>query len=515
MNLDLNVLHGQSKARIPPLLRFLLLAVTFPLMASELPSAPRPKDRVGTGFGINDTRDFAVNAATQYVIDGDVIPGEPTPSQAGPGSSVYARLAADATLSSGLAELVEINTQLRGPITQLNPLQVLGQNLTIDADTVLRALPGQGISALSVGNIVEVSGQVDPNNSLIATRLGLKGPTPSWLLTGFVSFLSSDTLDIGSQVVNVKAVPLNCGAGIALGSYVEIRAAAQSPYVVGAPISANQVRCSTPTPSATLLDAPMVTTGLIGAVPQNGQFLLGTLIVAVNTQTRYRYGNAGDLDLGVRVEVEGIYSGPNQVSASKIRFIRRSIRLQAPVAPGDIAVGTSLTILGNSIKSSAQLRDPDAVFSAGLSELRLLDVRAYQDSAGNFYATRVRNVSAPVFNDYSLQGPASEIVAAMTRCKVFGTTISASNSYSTLNGVMVTPQQFYAALTDAMMVRIEHAVFDPNTNTLSGGAVTIAEDDVLLLAARIPSTPLVAGSSVSGTMNNPSFELLQRVGFED
>ena len=78
---------------------------------------------------------------------------------------------------------------------------------------------------------------------------------------------------------------------------------------------------------------------------------------------------------------------------------------------------------------------------------------------------------------------------------------------------MVTPQQFYAALTDAMLVRIQNAVFDPNTNTLSGGTVSIAEDDVPLLA--IGNVAHAPRSQVSGTMNNPGFELLQRVGFED
>ena len=492
---------------------FLLFAASS--IASERVLAPRPNDRVGTGFGVNDTRDFAVNAATQYIIDDDAIAGEPTPTQVGPGSTVFARLAADATLSSGLAETVEIHTQLRGPITQLNPLQVLGQNLTIDADTVLLGLPEAGMNALRIGNILEISGQIDANNSVIATRLGLKNTPPNWRLSGFVTSLTTNSLHIGEQVVNVKFAPINCDAGIAIGSYVAIRAFTQTPYVNGTPISADQVRCATPTPSASVIGAAMVVTGLIGTAPQNGELLLGTLHIATDAQTRFRNGNAGDLHAGVRIEVEGSYSNLNRLRASKIRFIRRSIRLQAPVAPSDINLGESLTILGNNIKNSAQLRDLDAIFALGLTESRLLDVRAYQDSAGNFYATRVSNISVPVLNNYTLQGPASDIEAAMTRCKVFGTTISASNSYSTINGLMVTPQQFYAALTDAMLVRIENAVFDSNTNTLSGGVVTIAEDDVPLRANSLSSKLLAPGSQVSGTMNNPGFELLQRVGFED
>lgn len=62
---------------------FLLLVFANVSVASEQLSAPRPNDRVGTGFGINNTRDFAIDAATQYLIEGDVIAGEPTPSQAG------------------------------------------------------------------------------------------------------------------------------------------------------------------------------------------------------------------------------------------------------------------------------------------------------------------------------------------------------------------------------------------------------------------------------------------------
>ena len=52
--------------------------------------APIAKIRVGTGFGINRFRGFNTSAATQYVIDGEAITGEPTASQMGLGTRVDA-----------------------------------------------------------------------------------------------------------------------------------------------------------------------------------------------------------------------------------------------------------------------------------------------------------------------------------------------------------------------------------------------------------------------------------------
>jgi hypothetical protein len=213
-------------------------------------------DRVGTGFGVNEFRNFSTNAATQYNIDGDPIVGDPTLAQIPPGASVFAILGADAsaTVSTGTATNVFIDTQLRGAVSGTNPLRVLGQSFTVDAGTILANLPAGGIAGLSNGNVLEVYGQVDPgNNSLIATRVELKQTAPVWRLTGFVTAVSATTINVGTQVINLSVLPQDCGAAIAVGKYVEVRLPAISPYVAGQVISnADRIHCGTPTPPGTV-----------------------------------------------------------------------------------------------------------------------------------------------------------------------------------------------------------------------------------------------------------------------
>ena len=120
-------------------------------------SAPGVDIRVGNGFGINQFRGFNTNAATQYFIDGDAITGEPTLAQMGLGTRVNVQLdaSANSSVTEGNATNVFIDTALAGPISAISPqIRVLGQVLTITADTVLVDIPGNNISELQVGQLL-------------------------------------------------------------------------------------------------------------------------------------------------------------------------------------------------------------------------------------------------------------------------------------------------------------------------------------------------------------------------
>ena len=108
-------------------------------------------------LAINQFRGFNTNAATQYFIDGDAITGEPTLAQMGLGTRVNVQLdaSANSSVTEGNATNVFIDTALAGPISAISPqIRVLGQVLTITADTVLVDIPGNNISELQVGQLL-------------------------------------------------------------------------------------------------------------------------------------------------------------------------------------------------------------------------------------------------------------------------------------------------------------------------------------------------------------------------
>ena len=487
--------------------------------SSTKASVVQPNARVGTGFGINSFRGFNTNAATQYVIDGDAIVGAPTPAQMGLGTRVNAQLDATAnvTVTEGNAVTVFIDNAIIGPISTVTPqLRVLGQPLTITSDTVLVDIPASNISALQVGQLLEVAGQIDANNSFVATRIALKPSVNNWRLTGYLTAANSaqSTASIGTQPISfVGITPGDCPATLIPGLYVEVRATPITPFAANQLINTvSRLNCGAPTPPGTP-GAPAAVDGLVSFVAADPatEFKVNNLTVSYGPTTFFRDGNSEDIDLGVRVEIEGTYVDANTVAAGKIRFIRPTVRFQANLLPTDVVPNVSVTVFGKVIKFTPQTRDQDGIFVSGLSAEAAVEVRTYPDSAGNLYATRIRDRGNIRPDRFKLAGPAAEIVA-LTGFKIVGVNVNtAASLFFNASGLPISAANFYSELTPDRVVEISSANYTAASNTLSGGEVAFV-DDVFANRAGIPSA--VKNALVSGTLTEVALDTMFESGFE-
>lgn len=485
---------------------------------TEKSSEPTPKVRIGTGFGVNSFRGFNTNAATQYVIDGDAITGAPSLAQMGLGSRVNAQLDATAnvTVTEGNAVTVFIDSAIIGPISAITPLSVLGQPLTITSDTVLVDIPANNISALQLGQLLQVAGQIDANNSFIATRIALKQSVNNWRLTGFLTVANSalSTASIGTQAISFTGItPTNCPATLIPGLYVEVRATPITPYTANQLINTiTRLNCDTPTPPGTP-GAPAAVDGLISqvsAAPAT-DFKINNLSINYSPTTFFRDGNSEDIDLGVRVEIEGIYADASTISASKIRFIRPTVRFQANLLPAAVVPNVSVTVFGKVIKFTPQTRDQDGIAANGLSALAAVEVRSYLDSAGNLYATRIRDRGNIGPDRFRLAGPAAAIVA-LTGFKIVGVNVDTTSSlFFNASGVPITAASFYNELTPDRMVEISSATYVAASNTLFGGEVAFVDD---VFANRAGAPKSVSNALVSGTLTEVALDAVFGSGFE-
>ena len=478
----------------------------------------QPKARVGTGFGVNNFRGFNTNAATQYVIDGDAVIGEPTLAQMGLGTRVSAQLDATAnvTVTEGNAVTVFIDNAIIGPISAVTPLSVLGQPLTITSDTVLIDIPANNISALQVGQLLQVAGQIDANNSFIATRIALKQSVNNWRLTGFLTAANSasSTASVGTQALSfVGITPTNCPATLIPGLYVEVRATPIMPHTANQLINTvTRLTCGAPTPPGTP-GAPAAIDGLVSQITPAPatDFRVNNLSINYGPTTFFRDGNSEDIDLGVRVEIEGTYADASTITASKIRFIRPTVRFQANLLPADVVPNVSVTVFGKVIKFTPQTRDEDDIAANGLSALAAVEVRSYLDSAGNLYATRIRDRGNIRPDRFRLAGPAADVVA-LTGFKIVGVNVNTANSlYFNASGLPITAESFYSELTPNRMVEISSATYTAGSNTLSGGDVAFVDD---VFANRAGTPKSVSNALVSGTLTEVALDAVFGSGFE-
>jgi len=466
-------------------------------------------DRV---FDVSDTADVSIddNAVTLQQMHDSIGTGDGWRTD-----SIV--LSPDSTLTSGSVSKIEFENNLKGPITSTSPPSVLGQPFTVNGNTVLKGFTD--VTQLAVGQFLEVSGFVDTDSSIAASRVARDDTSPTpWRISGFITQFNGaiSTATIGSapggQPISFVGVSsTGCGAGPAIGDYITVLATPIASFTPGQVVdTVTQLSCR-PLAAAGATGDHDSFEGLIQSVVDPTTFTIADITVTVSSATLFKSGNADDLAAGVRVEVEGTFASPIALNARRIQFILPSIRFRAPVTPADVIPGVSITILGNTVLDSLQDRDEDAIMSGGLGATTQVEVRAYRDLLGQLFSTRVRSRGAPNANHYNLQAPA-ETIARPTLTALGLTVDSATSAFEDDNHVAITADQFFAAMSVGTLFEIEDASFDSLNNRLYGGIVALSDDGPA--GALQAQTVGAASGKVGGTISTIALDLVFKNGFE-
>ncbi|SFN41464.1 DUF5666 domain-containing protein [Dokdonella immobilis] len=468
---------------------------------------------------INGQRTFAIGPQTTYSLDGTAIPAEEA-ARIGAGYSaqvVAGNVAPD--VSSGDAAQVDLRTLVRGPVTATDPLSVLRQPLVITAETVLVDIPGGDLANLEVGDLLDVSGFLDSNGAVAATRVALgSDPGADWKLFGQVSGLDGALFSIGAQAIDSTGVtPSGCVPALQDGQYVELESLPDAGYVNGSVLGQlTRLECEDPDfddpPQGTIAAS---LEGIISALPDPlptpASFGMLGVEVVTTAQTEYRAGTIEDLDVGVRVEVEGVFDAISAtLTAHEVRFVQGQVRFEAPVDPADVAPGDSILIMGSSAAFSAQTRDEDGIVS-GLPTPTQVELRGLIDRDGQIFATRVRERGQPDLTDTRLRGPVAEINAP--QLTLLGVAVDTSTAqFRDHAGNVISSTEFFARVFPGTLVSAEDAVYDPIGATLVAGVVELEENTV-------PSAPRGASGPVGqgiarGTVTLIGADAIFAHGFE-
>lgn len=450
------------------------LALALPLLAQAAESVT-----------VNGQRTFNITPQTAFSLDGVPISAQQATAL---GAGYSAQVTIDnvnATASAGDAANIDLRNLARGPVTATAPLSVLQQPLVVTSETVLVDIPGNDLANVAVGDLLEVSGFLDANGALAATRIQFRAnPTIDWKLFGPVSALNGSQFSIGAQAVNAAGVtPMNCGAGLQNGDYVELETLPNAGYAAGSVLGQLiQLECEDPNfdnPPPGTIAASLE--GIISAVPDPlpvpASFSMLGINVLTTAQTEYRAGTIDDLDVGVRVEVEGFFDDAAQtITAHEVRFVQAQVRFEAPVAPADVTPGESIVIMGSLAGFTAQTRDEDGIVN-GLATPTQVEVRGLIDRDGLIFATRVRERGQPDLSDTRLRGPVAEI--SQPELLILGITVDTSSAqFRDHDQNVISAAEFFARVFPGTLVSAEDAVYDPVAARLVAGVMELEENTV-------------------------------------
>lgn len=281
--------------------------------------------------------------------------------------------------TTGKADRVIYDDAVKGPIDSidaaLNELVVLGQTVAITADTSFDdSIVPASLDGLSVGDIVEVSGQIDADGRIVATRIELKPAGTQFELHGTVSNLDTAamTFSIGNQVVDYSTAMLNDFVGqITEGDLVEAKGTS---FGSNGELIASSVEFEDPFASGEDGDEVEIE-GFITRFDSAQDFDVAGFPVITNGSTTYEGGSASDLGLNVKVEVEGSLNANGVIVADEVDIRRaKAVRATARLDSVDTA-NNSVVLLDITIKFDALTRLEDKS-DADIDPLTINDLAA-------------------------------------------------------------------------------------------------------------------------------------------
>ena len=283
-----------------------------------------PVSAVGpiTGFGsivVNGVH-YNVDKAS-VVVDGDPA----TASDLELGQLVTVVGERDATGSTGTANQVLFQTNVRGPISALNSaaseITVLGQTVIAGSSTIFDlAGVADSFGSLRVGDLVAVSGFVSAHGAIEATRIQSVMAGSDLLAFGAVSNLDAALLrfNLGALVVDYSQAALIEGfalGGPSNGDRVLVRGTSTAPS--GA-LLAREVRRAEDEEAQAGDEAEVE--GLITRFASATDFDVGGRPVTTTTATTYEGGGSSALGLNVKVEVDGSVNASGVIVAARIEI---------------------------------------------------------------------------------------------------------------------------------------------------------------------------------------------------
>ncbi len=293
----------------------------------------------------------------------------------------------DSNGTTGSATQVTFDDSVKGPVESIDlaasRLVVLGQVVVVSPDTSFDdSFSPASLNGVSVGQLVEVSGQFDANGNIVATRIEPKPAGTTFEVHGTVAGLDAANFrfNLNGLVIDYSGATLDnfTNGQIADGDFVEAKGASLS---TAGELIATRVELESFLPGGGNGDHVEIE-GFITRFVSAQDFDVAGVPVTTNGSTNFVGGAAADLGLNVKIEAEGDLNANGTIVADKID-IRRSKAVRVTANADSISsANNSLVILGITVNIDALTRLEDKT-SADVDPLTLADI-----SAGDYLEIR-------------------------------------------------------------------------------------------------------------------------------
>ncbi|RLA03980.1 MAG: hypothetical protein DRQ45_01795 [Gammaproteobacteria bacterium] len=335
---------------------------------------------VVTGFGsiFVDGVEFETDSSSFSLDDGDDGPEDEEGLAVGMVVTVTGTVNADGV--TGTADHIEFDDELEGIVNASNvgtegtgTMTIMGQTVVISTTTIFESdVAGiTGADLVVAGNVVEVSGFSSGDGTVYATRIEVKLAAHSGEeieVKGIITNLTDTTFDLGELTVNFSTAMFDDDipdSTLSEGLYIEVKSIAG---FVNGDLIASEIEMEGNGDMD--LDGDegdeIELNGIVTAVNSDTAFEIGGHTVIITKSTEFEHGNAGDINIGVSLEVEGGLNAGGELVADEIELsIHDDIEMEGNLEDINNPPGT-VTLLGKTIHITASTLLLDEQDEAGL-----------------------------------------------------------------------------------------------------------------------------------------------------
>jgi hypothetical protein len=347
-----------------------------------------------TGFGsvIVNGIEYATDGSTEYTKDGE--PATETEFEVGEMVVIQGTIDDDNT--NAVATSVDYDDNVEGPVSSVDTLNkvivVLGQTVQLTATTSVDDSCPALLEDLIGVPAVEVSGPVQSDGTIVATRIECKAIAGEFEVTGTVSALDPGamTFMVNALVVDYSAAMLENfpGGAITEGDPVEAKGNA-----LGAAdeLLATRVEYKGNRFAENEGDHIEIEGFITRFVSDTDFDVAGLPVTTIPGTTVYEGGDAANLNLNLKVEVEGEFDANGVLVATKVEI--KDATAVRVVGYVDSVTGDTLQILDITITTDLlltrfedKLNDLDPFRIGDLNPGEYVEIRGQESPPGQIFA---------------------------------------------------------------------------------------------------------------------------------
>lgn len=224
-----------------------------------------------------------------------------------------------------VADTVDFEANVRGPVQSVDAangtLQALDQQITIGSETAVETISGGALDALTIGDYVEVSGLLNADGDLAATRVMQVASSSELRIIGAVEQLNlgSFTFSIGALVIDYSGAALIEGFPAGTPENGDLVLATGASLDVSGALTANRLSLIQSDDSE-LEGQEAEVEGLITRFASPTDFDVAGKRSTTTASTDYEGGTVADLQLNVKIQIEGRFDSAGTIVAEKIEI---------------------------------------------------------------------------------------------------------------------------------------------------------------------------------------------------